>query len=66
LAGIALFGAALLVAPWTTLLALSVVYLLMIPVAMLSYARVTRRRATPASRARAGPEAAPGPASTEG
>jgi CDP-diacylglycerol---serine O-phosphatidyltransferase len=51
LAGIALFGAALIVAPWTTLLALSVVYLLMIPVAMLSYTRVKRRRATAPSRA---------------
>ena len=51
LAGIALFGAALIVAPWATLLALSVVYLLMIPVALLSYARVKRRRATARSRA---------------
>jgi len=66
LAGIALFGAALIVAPWTTLLALSVVYLLMIPVAMLSYDRVKRRRATARPRARAGREAEPGPASTEG
>lgn len=47
LAGVALFGAALLTAPWITLLALSCVYLLMIPSALASYARVRRRRATP-------------------
>jgi CDP-diacylglycerol--serine O-phosphatidyltransferase len=46
LAGVALFGAALIVAPWRTLLGLSAVYLLMIPVALVSYARVKRRRAT--------------------
>ena len=46
LAGIALFGAALVVAPWPTLLALASLYLLMIPVALLSYAKVKRRRAT--------------------
>ena len=51
LAGIALFGAALIVTPWTTLLALAVVYLLMIPLALASYARVKRRRAKAASRA---------------
>jgi len=45
LAGIALFGAALMVAPWMTLLALASVYLLMIPVAFASYLRVKRRRA---------------------
>ena len=47
LAGIALLGAALIRAPWHTLLAVSVIYLAMIPLAMLSYARVRRRRATP-------------------
>lgn len=46
LAGIALFGAALIVAPWMTLLALALVYLAMIPVALASYARVRRRRAS--------------------
>jgi CDP-diacylglycerol--serine O-phosphatidyltransferase len=46
LAGVALFGAALVVAPWISLLALSCLYLLMIPVALASYARVKRRRAT--------------------
>jgi CDP-diacylglycerol--serine O-phosphatidyltransferase len=50
LAGVALFGAALIVAPWPTLLVLASVYLLMIPVAMASYARVRRRRATAQSR----------------
>jgi CDP-diacylglycerol--serine O-phosphatidyltransferase len=44
LAGIALFGAALLVAPWPTLLGLASLYLLMIPVALVSYARVRQRR----------------------
>jgi CDP-diacylglycerol--serine O-phosphatidyltransferase len=51
LAGVALFGAALLTAPWYTLLALALLYLLMIPAACASYARVKRRRATAASRA---------------
>ena len=46
LAGVALFGAALIVAPWISLLALSSLYLLMIPVALASYASVKRRRAT--------------------
>ena len=46
LAGVALFGAALIVAPWPTLLALAGLYLLMIPVALASYARVKRRRAS--------------------
>lgn len=45
LAGVALFGAALIVAPWMTLLALAALYLLMIPFALGSYARVRRRRA---------------------
>ena len=49
LAGVALFGAALLTAPWITLLALSCIYLLMIPAALASYARVKRRRAIPRS-----------------
>src|SRR5438309_9598538 len=50
LAGVALLGAALIVAPWPTLLGISVLYLLMIPVAAASYARVRRRRATQHSR----------------
>ena len=46
LAGVALLGAALIIAPWTTLLAAAVLYLLMIPFGLMSYARVKRRRAT--------------------
>ena len=48
LAAIALIGAALLTAPWYTLLAVALLYLLMIPFALASYARVKRRRATAA------------------
>ena len=49
LAGVALLGAALVVAPWHTLLAVAGLYLVMIPFALASYARVRRRRATPPS-----------------
>ena len=51
LAGVALLGAALIVAPWQTLLAVAVLYLLMIPFGLASYARVKRRRASPRGRA---------------
>ncbi len=51
LAGVALLGAALVVAPWHTLLAVAGLYLVMIPFALASYARVKRRRATPPWRA---------------
>jgi CDP-diacylglycerol---serine O-phosphatidyltransferase len=51
LAGVALFGAALIVAPWPTLLALAGLYLLMIPLGLASYARVKRRRAAAVRRA---------------
>jgi len=51
LAGLAMFGASLLVAPWPTLLVLASLYLIMIPVALLSYERVKRRRAAARSRA---------------
>ena len=51
LAGIALLGAALVVAPWTTLLAAAALYLLTIPFGLASYARVKRRRVTSAGRA---------------
>jgi len=51
LAGVALLGAALIVAPWQTLLVLAALYLVMIPVALTSYAKVKRRRATGARRA---------------
>ena len=44
LAGVALFGAALLTEPWLSLLAISALYLAMIPFSIASYARVTRRR----------------------
>jgi CDP-diacylglycerol--serine O-phosphatidyltransferase len=45
LAGIALLGAALLTAPWHTLLAVTGFYLLMIPFSLAGYARVRQRRA---------------------
>ena len=51
LAGIAIFGAALIRAPWPTLLVLAGFYLLMIPVAFVSYERVKRRRASALHRA---------------
>ncbi len=51
LAGIAVFGAALLTAPWYTLLATALLYLLMIPVAFASYTKVRRRRGSARSRA---------------
>lgn len=51
LAGIALLGAALIVAPWVTLLLVAMLYLIMIPVGLASYARVKRRRATALPRA---------------
>jgi CDP-diacylglycerol--serine O-phosphatidyltransferase len=51
LAGVALFGAALIVAPWPTLLVLAALYLLMIPFSLASYARVKQRRAAAARRA---------------
>jgi CDP-diacylglycerol--serine O-phosphatidyltransferase len=44
LAGVALLGAALIVAPWATLLAVAALYLAMIPFGLASYARVKRRR----------------------
>src|SRR5689334_14300003 len=46
LAGVALFGAALIVAPWMTLLIVGGLYLVMIPFGLASYARVKRRRAS--------------------
>lgn len=47
LAGVAVLGAALVVAPWPTLLAVSLTYLLVIPLGLVSYARVKRRREGP-------------------
>jgi CDP-diacylglycerol--serine O-phosphatidyltransferase len=46
LAGVGIAGASLLRAPWHTLLIAAALYLLMIPAALVSYARVRRRRAT--------------------
>lgn len=51
LAGVAVLGAALLTAPWATLSILAFFYLLMIPLALASYSRVKRRRASAAARA---------------
>jgi CDP-diacylglycerol--serine O-phosphatidyltransferase len=51
LAGIALLGAALIRAPWHTLLAVATLYLVLIPFSLASYARVRRRRASAARRA---------------
>lgn len=45
LAGIALLGAALLTAPWHTLLAITGLYLVLIPFSLAGYARVKQRRA---------------------
>ena len=50
LAGIALLGAALIRAPWHTLLAISVIYLAMLPFSMASYSGVKRRRAAAVAR----------------
>ena len=49
LAGIALLGAALIRAPWITLAAISILYLLVVPFSVASYARVKQRRATAAA-----------------
>jgi CDP-diacylglycerol---serine O-phosphatidyltransferase len=64
LAGVALLGAALVVAPWWTLLCVAALYLLMIPLGLASYARVKRRRATSAPRAEAGGRSARGRAAS--
>lgn len=49
LAGVALLGAALLNEPWWTLLAISIVYLALLPFSIASYARVRQRRAAQAA-----------------
>jgi CDP-diacylglycerol--serine O-phosphatidyltransferase len=54
LAGIALLGASLIVAPWISLLAVAMLYLLMLPFAAASYQRVKRRRAIAAEHAAVG------------
>ena len=48
LAGVALLGAALISEPWLTLLAISAVYLAMLPFSIAAYARVKQRRAASA------------------
>ncbi len=49
LAGVALLGAALINEPWITLLAISVIYLAILPFSVASYGRVKQRRAAPVS-----------------
>jgi CDP-diacylglycerol--serine O-phosphatidyltransferase len=48
IAGVGLLGAALVRAPWHTLLAISLLYLATVPFSMAAYARVKRRRAASA------------------
>lgn len=48
LAAIAMLGAALASEPWWTLLAISALYLILLPAALASYTRVRRRRAAAA------------------
>ena len=57
IAGVVLLGAALVSAPWPTLATVCVVYLALMPISIVSYARVRRQRAA----ARAVPEPAPMP-----
>jgi CDP-diacylglycerol--serine O-phosphatidyltransferase len=52
LAGIGLFGAALVTATWVTLLGISILYIAMLPFSIASYGRVRRRRAGAAGRAK--------------
>ena len=54
LAGVALVGAALIRAPWHTLLGISAAYLIALPLALASYAKVKRRRGGVAAREPAG------------
>ena len=46
LAGVALLGAALINEPWVTLLAVSLLYLAVVPFSVASYAKVKQRRAS--------------------
>lgn len=50
LAGVALLGAALINEPWVTLLAVSVLYLAVVPFSIASYAKVKQRRASRVAR----------------
>jgi CDP-diacylglycerol--serine O-phosphatidyltransferase len=60
IAGIGLLGAALVTSPWVTLLAISLIYVAMLPFSLASYGRVKQRRGsaalpvTPAADGRAG------------
>ena len=54
IAGIGLLGAALATNPWITLLAISTLYVAMIPVSIASYAAVKRRRGAGAASGRPG------------
>ena len=49
LAGVALIGAALISEPWLTLLAISALYLAVLPFSIAAYSRVKRRRASAAA-----------------
>lgn len=55
LAGIVLLGAALVTAPWHTLSAVSVIYVVLLPFSAASYARVRRLRASAGSAREPGP-----------
>ena len=50
LAGVGLLGAALITAPWQTLFAAGLLYLVLMPFSMASYAKVKRRRMISAAR----------------
>ncbi len=50
LAGVALLGAALINEPWVTLLAISTLYLAVVPFSVASYAKVKQRRAPTVAR----------------
>lgn len=49
IAGVGLLGAALVTAPWITLLGVALIYVAMLPFSIASYARVKRRRAAAAA-----------------
>jgi CDP-diacylglycerol--serine O-phosphatidyltransferase len=46
IAGVGLLGAALVTNPWVTLLALSLLYIAMLPLSVASYGKVKQRRAS--------------------
>ena len=60
LVGVGLYGGALISAPWITLSATAVVYVLTLPFSIRAYGRIKRQRALAAARAGAAPAAAPG------